>query len=68
MKLVDNWKSAWKWVSVQIAIVAAALQASIIAIPDLDKWLGDTVTHLVGLVLLLSIVLGRLVDQSKPQV
>ena len=66
MKLVDNWKSAWKWVSVQIAIVAAALQASIIAIPDLDKWLGDAVTHLVGLVLLVSIVLGRLVDQSKP--
>lgn len=66
MKLVENWKSAWKWVSVQIAIVAAALQAAIITMPDLDKWLGDTVTHLVGLVLLLSIVLGRLVDQSKP--
>ena len=66
MKLVDNWKSAWKWVSVQIAIVAAALQAAILTMPDLDKWLGDTVTHLVGLVLLLSIVLGRLVDQSKP--
>lgn len=66
MKLVDNWKSAWKWVSIQIAIVAAALQAAIITMPDLDKWLGDTVTHLVGLVLLLSIVLGRLIDQTKP--
>lgn len=66
MKLVENWRSAWKWVSIQIAIVAAALQAAILTMPDLDKWLGDTVTHLVGLVLLLSIVLGRLVDQSKP--
>jgi len=66
MKLVDNWKSAWKWVSVQIAIVAAALQAAIIAIPNLDTWLGDKVTHSVGLVMLVSIVLGRLVDQSKP--
>ena len=66
MKLVDNWKSAWKWLSVQVAIVAAALQAAIVAIPNLDNWLGDKVTHAVGLVLLLSIVLGRLVDQSKP--
>lgn len=66
MKLVDNWRHAWKWVSIQIAIVAAALQAAILAIPDLDKWLGDAVTHWVGLVMLVSIVLGRLVDQSKP--
>lgn len=66
MKLVENWHQAWKWVSVQIAIVAAALQAAIITVPDFDKWLGDTVTHYVGLVMLLSIVLGRLVDQTKP--
>jgi len=66
MKLVDNWHQAWKWVSVQIAVVAAALQGAILAIPNLDTWLGDKVTHSVGLVMLLSIVLGRLVDQNKP--
>lgn len=65
-KLIENWRQAWKFVSVQIAIVAAALQAAILTIPDLDKWLGDTFTHFVGLILLLSIVLGRLVDQNKP--
>lgn len=66
MKLVDNWKTAWKFVSIQLAIVAAALQGAVLAFPNLDKWLGDENTHWVGLVMLLSIVLGRLVDQTKP--
>lgn len=65
-KLIDNWKSSWKFLSIQIAIIAAALQAAIIAIPNLDTWLGDKFAHAVGLVLLLSIVLSRLVDQNKP--
>jgi hypothetical protein len=66
MKLVENWTSAWKFISVQLAIIAAALQGAVLAFPDLDKWLGDTNTHWVGLVMLLSIVFGRVIDQNKP--
>lgn len=67
MKLVENWRGAWRWLSIQIAIVGAALQAAIIAFPDLKDWLGDTITHCVGLLILLGIVGARLKDQKKPE-
>lgn len=66
MKLVPNWRQAWKWASVQIAIVGGAMQAAILAFPDLKDWLGDTITHLAGLMMLVGLVAARLVDQSKP--
>jgi hypothetical protein len=66
MRLVPNWRQCWKWFSVQIAIVGAALQAAVLAFPDLKDWLGDTVTHLAGLVMLFGLVAARLVDQKKP--
>lgn len=67
MKLVENWKSAWKWISIQIAALAAAIQAAILAFPSVKDYLSDTITHWVGLVLLLSLIVGRMIDQSKPQ-
>lgn len=67
MKLVENWRGAWRWLSIQIAIVGAALQAAIIAFPDLKDWLGDTITHYVGLLILVGIMGGRLKDQKKPE-
>jgi hypothetical protein len=66
MKLVPNWKDAWKWFSVQLALVGAALQGAILAFPSLKDWLGDTVSHVAGVVMLLGLVAARLVDQSKP--
>ncbi len=66
MKLVENWKSAWKWFSIQIAVVGAAVQGAVLAFPNLKDWLGDGVTHLVGLAILVGLVGGRLVDQTKP--
>lgn len=66
MKLVPNWRQAWKWFSIQIAAVGAALQATILAFPNVKDWLGDTVVHSAGLVMLFGLVAARLVDQSKP--
>lgn len=66
MKLVSNWREAWKWFSVQIALVGAALQGAVLAFPSLKDWLGDTVAHVAGLVMLAGLVMARLVDQSKP--
>ena len=65
MKLVINWQSAWKWASMRVAAVGIALQAAILAFPGVKDWLGDTVTHLVGLALLVGIVASRLVAQPN---
>lgn len=65
MKLIPDWKSAWKWLSVQIALAAAALQGVILAFPSVHDWLGDFTSHAVGLVMIVGLVMGRLIDQGK---
>jgi len=66
MKLVANWKSAWKWFSVQFVAAAGAVQLSVLAFPETVRaWLPDWLTHLLAVALLLAAVLGRLVEQKK---
>lgn len=67
MKLVDNWKSAWKWVSIQLAFVGGAVQGAALAFHDVRDWLGDTVTHIAGAVMFFGIIAGRMIDQSKSE-
>lgn len=64
MRLVENWRTAWKWLSIQIAVLGAALQAAILAFPSIKEWLGDSAAHAVGLLILAGIVGGRLVQQT----
>lgn len=67
MKLVDNWRHAWKWLSVQLIAIAGAIQLSIIALPDkFTAWIPDAWAHGLTLFILASAVLGRLKDQTKP--
>jgi hypothetical protein len=65
MMIVPNWREGWKWLSIQITAVGIALQAAIIAWPDIKDWLGDTVTHCVGLVILAGVALGRFTKQGQ---
>ena len=65
MKLVDNWRKAHHWLSVQAMVLAGALQAAWIAIPDgLKETLPKWVPHALTGVLLAAGIIGRLVDQS----
>ena len=66
MKLVSNWTAAWKWLSVQLAVVAAAGQIIMASMPELKSWVSDDVQHYVGAAIIGCIVLGRLIDQNKP--
>lgn len=67
MTLVPNWKSAWKWFSMQMIALAGAVQIAVLAFPaEIKAWLPDSVTHWTAAGLLGAAVLGRLVDQSKP--
>jgi len=66
MKLVPNWKSAWKWFSVQFVAAAGAIQLSVLAFPETVRaWLPDWLTHVLAVLLLLAAALGRLVEQKK---
>jgi hypothetical protein len=66
MKIVPDWREAWKWLSIQLVALGIALQGAVLAFPDLKDWLGDTATHLVGILILAGVAMGRLKDQSKP--
>lgn len=64
MKLVRDWKQAWRWLSVNCMVLAATIQGAWMAIPDdlraaMPIWLGSATT----IVLLVLGVAGRLVHQ-----
>jgi hypothetical protein len=65
MRLVENARQAWRWFSIQLAVVGGSIQAAILAFPGFRDWLGDTWSHIAGVVMFLGIVLGRLVSQKK---
>ena len=67
MKLVDDWKDAWKWISTNCMVLAATVQGAWISIPDdlkqsVPVWIGSAVT--IGLLALG--VAGRLLKQGSP--
>ena len=68
MKLVDNWKSAWKWFSVHCLWLSAAIPNVWAALPaDLKSSIPAThMAVIAGLIAFCGIV-GRLVDQEKKQ-
>jgi hypothetical protein len=66
MTLVEEWRGAWRWFSLQAMVLSGVVQAAWDALPaDLKQYLP----HWLGLVLSLSLLLlgigGRLVKQRK---
>lgn len=65
MRLVSDWKRAWRWFSVQAMIASAALLGAWSVLPaDLKAVLPDVVVRLTAIFLLGLGVAGRLVQQS----
>ena len=65
MKFVENIKHAWKWVSMQMMVLALALQTAWeMAPPDFKATLSPTQVYYVTIALLVIGVLGRLVKQT----
>ncbi len=66
MKLIPNWKRAWRMFSVQSMALAAAITGAWPAVPDdLKALLPPHLAHWVAVVLLVAGIAGRLVDQPK---
>jgi hypothetical protein len=68
MKLVDNWKDAWRWFSMWFLGFAAAAQVAWETLPPEaiavvpEQWRGY-----ITIGLLVAAAIGRVIDQSKPK-
>jgi hypothetical protein len=70
VKLVDDWKRAWRWLSIQISALGALASAAWIITPEERQIAILAAFHIkpgmVPLVLFLAVILGRLKLQSPP--
>lgn len=66
MKLVDDWKQAWKWLSVNCMAVAAAIQGAWISLSDdIRSELPQYAIHIATIAILVAGIGGRLIQQNK---
>lgn len=66
MKLISNWRRAWRMFSMQAMTLAAALQGAWMLMPeDLKAALPPALVPVVSVALLVAGMVGRLVDQPK---
>lgn len=64
--LVENWRGAWRWFSLQAMALTAAIQAAWGAMPDdLKQHFPAKLVTAVSIALLLLGIGGRLVRQRK---
>lgn len=61
MKLIPEWRSAWRFLSVQIAALVAILAALYDYVPQLQAWLPPGWMKWAGLV----VILARVIHQPK---
>ena len=64
--LVEDWKKAWKWFSVQAMALAVAIQSAWLMIPeDMKASMPKDLVSYATMALLAFGVAGRLVKQDK---
>lgn len=64
MKLIDDWKQAWRLFSVQVAAVLVALEVAGDYLPEIKEYLGDDYAKWVGL----GIIVARVIRQAPTRV
>ena len=66
MTLVENWKSAWKWFSVQALAVIALLPLVWPSLPPgVTAWVPESWRPWIIAILAVGGIVGRLIDQQK---
>lgn len=66
MKLIPEWKKAWRMVSVQAMTIATALQGAWLGLPeDMKAGIDPALVNGACLALLVLGIVGRLVKQDK---
>lgn len=64
MKLIDNWKKAWRFTSVQVALLLSILATLQASLPDLQSLFAPTTYALINLGLGIAVIIARVVKQS----
>lgn len=68
LRLVADWRRAWRWYSVNMPALAAALLATWATLPEkLQDSFSPLELKIAALVLISAGLLGRLVDQTPPE-
>ncbi|EFD1997022.1 TPA: hypothetical protein MA429_002846 [Klebsiella pneumoniae] len=68
MKLVDDWKSAWRWFSMHALVLAGIIPTVWAELPpDLKAAIPPGAMGTITAVIAACGVVGRLVSQSNPQ-
>ena len=62
--LIDDWKRAWRLLSVQAAAVLVALELAGDYLPEIKEYLGDDFAKWAGL----AIIVARVVRQTPARV
>ena len=63
--LVEDWRKAWKWISVQIMALIVVAQGLVTFVPTLKDFIPEYIWHPLMAVLALLAILGRIINQSK---
>lgn len=64
-KLVENWRSAWRWFSIHAMFVTASLQLAWVELPpDVRMGLPPHVISYASIALLVLGIIGRLIRQE----
>lgn len=67
-KLVSDWRKSWKWFSMQAMVVSTAILSTWALLPaDLKAKLPEDVGLVAAILALGAGMVGRLVDQGKPE-
>ena len=60
MKLVEDWKQAWRWISVNCMVLASVLQGAWLYVPeDLRQSLPHGIVHILTIAILALGVVGK---------
>lgn len=66
LNLVDDWRRAWTWFSVQAMVVATAIEGAWTEFPQtMQTILPESVAHKVAVAALFLGIFGRLLKQGK---
>lgn len=65
MKLVEDWKDSWTWLSVHIATIMGALNAVQATVPYVQTLLTPGQMAAINSVLAVAMIWGRLIQQGS---
>lgn len=66
MKFVPDWRSAWRWFSVQALAIVAILPLVWAGIPsDAKSWVPESWHIWIFVIIGAGGIIGRLIDQNK---